>query len=90
MVSGDVIVTAVAVSMLGEMVWTRRMAAKYHDTAKEKNLRIVHCCGFDSIPSDLGTLLVVDQLNKLGKYAIPSTTVTITSASSSLPSWLCQ
>lgn len=53
----------------GELVWACRMADKYHDTAKEKNIRIVHCCGFDSVPSDLGTLLVVDHLNKLGKYA---------------------
>lgn len=45
------------------------MADKYHDTAKEKQVKIVHCCGFDSVPSDLGTLLVVDHLNKLGKYA---------------------
>ena len=28
----------------------------------------MHCCGFDSIPSDLGTCLVVDHLNRLGKY----------------------
>ena len=55
--------------MAGEMLWARRMADKYHDTAKDKNVRIVHCCGFDSMPSDLGTLLVVDHLNKLGKYA---------------------
>ena len=62
--------------MPGEMLWARRMADKYHDTAKDNRVRIVHCCGFDSVPSDLGTLLVVDHLNKLGKYAALYHTVT--------------
>ena len=48
----------------------RRILDKYHEAAKEKNVRIVHCCGFDSIPSDLGTCLVVDHLNSLGKYVL--------------------
>ena len=48
----------------------RRILDKYHEAAKEKNVRIVHCCGFDSIPSDLGTCLVVDHLNTLGKYVL--------------------
>jgi len=52
----------------GEVIWMRRILDKYHEAAKEKNVRIVHCCGFDSIPSDLGTCLVVDHLNSLGKY----------------------
>ena len=48
----------------------RRIVDKYHEAAKEKGVRIVHCCGFDSIPSDLGTCLVVDHLSRLGKYAL--------------------
>ncbi len=54
----------------GEVIWMRRILDKYHEAAKEKNVRIVHCCGFDSIPSDLGTCLVVDHLNSLGKYVL--------------------
>ena len=50
----------------------RHILDKYHAAAKQQGVRIVHCCGFDSIPSDLGTCLVVDHLNRLGKYA-PST-----------------
>ncbi|DBA76546.1 TPA: hypothetical protein ACH3X2_008602 [Trebouxia sp. C0005] len=53
----------------GEVIWMRRILDKYHEAAKEKDVRIVHCCGFDSIPSDLGTCLVVDHLNSLGKKA---------------------
>ena len=48
----------------------RRIVDKYHEAAKEKGVRIVHCCGFDSIPSDLGTCLVVDHLSRLGKYVL--------------------
>ena len=54
----------------GEVIWMRRILDKYHEAAKEKNVRIVHCCGFDSVPSDLGTCLVVDHLNSLGKYVL--------------------
>ena len=52
----------------GEVIWMRHILDKYHAAAKQQGVRIVHCCGFDSIPSDLGTCLVVDHLNRLGKY----------------------
>ncbi len=38
----------------GEAQWVRVMIQKYEAKAKETGARIVHCCGFDSIPSDLG------------------------------------
>lgn len=38
----------------GELQWIRRMMARYDDIARQTGARIVHCCGFDSIPSDLG------------------------------------
>lgn len=60
----------------GEVIWMRRILDKYHEAAKEKDVRIVHCCGFDSIPSDLGTCLVVDHLNSLGKYVMHTCTCT--------------
>jgi len=40
--------------LTGEVQWIRRMIARYESTAKETGSRIIHCCGFDSIPSDLG------------------------------------
>ncbi len=40
--------------LAGETQWIRRMIDKHHDAAREKGARIVHCCGFDSVPSDLG------------------------------------
>jgi len=40
--------------LTGEPQWIRRMLQKYEDVARKSGARIVHCCGFDSIPSDLG------------------------------------
>ena len=40
--------------LTGEVQWIRRMVDTYEDAAKASGARIVHCCGFDSIPSDLG------------------------------------
>lgn len=40
--------------LTGEVQWIHRMIAQHEDTAKASGARIVHCCGFDSIPSDLG------------------------------------
>jgi short subunit dehydrogenase-like uncharacterized protein len=40
--------------LTGEVQWIRRMVMAYADIARNSGARIVHCCGFDSIPSDLG------------------------------------
>ena len=40
--------------LTGEVQWIRRMIAEHEKTAQKSGARIVHCCGFDSIPSDLG------------------------------------
>lgn len=40
--------------LTGEVQWIARMIDAYEAKAKETGARIVHCCGFDSIPSDLG------------------------------------
>lgn len=47
--------------LTGEAHWIRRMIDTHHDQAQRAGSRIVHCCGFDSIPSDLGTQLVQSQ-----------------------------
>ncbi len=38
----------------GEVQWVRQMIARHHDVARAHGTRIVHCCGYDSVPSDLG------------------------------------
>lgn len=40
--------------LTGEVQWMRRMIDAHHETARQSGARIVHTCGFDSIPSDLG------------------------------------
>jgi short subunit dehydrogenase-like uncharacterized protein len=40
--------------LTGEVHWVRRMITRHEDKARETGARIVHCCGFDSIPSDMG------------------------------------
>lgn len=44
--------------LTGEVPWIRESIDQFHEHAKANGTRIVHCCGFDSIPSDLGTLLL--------------------------------
>jgi short subunit dehydrogenase-like uncharacterized protein len=41
--------------LTGEPHWMRRMIDLHHARAVATGARIVHTCGFDSIPSDLGT-----------------------------------
>eukprot|EP00877_Chromochloris_zofingiensis_P009998 jgi/Chrzof1/5251/Cz15g19010.t1 len=54
--------------LTGEVLWVRRQIQRHHETAADKGVKIVHNCGYDSIPSDLGTLFVVDHVKKaLGK-----------------------
>ncbi len=40
--------------LTGEVQWYKRMVGKYEEQAKKTGARIVHCSGFDSLPSDLG------------------------------------
>ncbi len=42
----------------GEVLFVRASIDRYHDVAAATGTRIVHCCGVDSIPSDLGVLLL--------------------------------
>jgi len=41
--------------LTGEVHWMRAMIDAHHARAAQTGARIVHTCGFDSIPSDLGT-----------------------------------
>ncbi len=40
--------------LTGEPLWMRDTVAAFHDRARRSGARIVHACGFDSVPSDLG------------------------------------
>ena len=46
------------VDLAGEPSWMHKTIAQYSKTAKASGARIVHSCGFDSIPFDLGVYLL--------------------------------
>jgi short subunit dehydrogenase-like uncharacterized protein len=55
--------------LTGEVQWIRRMLDRYETTARKTGARIVHCCGFDSVPSDLGVhFLQKRAFERLGRY----------------------
>jgi short subunit dehydrogenase-like uncharacterized protein len=59
--------------LTGETPWIRRMIRAYEKTAKKSGARIVHCCGFDSIPSDLGVHFL--QREAKARFGAPCTEV---------------
>lgn len=52
------------VDITGETPWVRTLIDRYHTQAAADGTRIIPCCGFDSVPSDLGTYLVVRHLQQ--------------------------
>jgi short subunit dehydrogenase-like uncharacterized protein len=50
------------VDLTGEPEFVDRMYVRHHAEAVKTGARIVHACGFDSIPHDLGVLFTVEQL----------------------------
>lgn len=61
--------------LTGEITWVREMIDRYHDEAVNAGARIVHSCGFDSVPADLGTMLV--QSFAISKFDTPCELVRI-------------
>ncbi|HWK27371.1 MAG TPA: saccharopine dehydrogenase NADP-binding domain-containing protein [Solirubrobacter sp.] len=51
--------------LTGEVLFVRESLER-HAAAEAAGVRIVHSCGFDSIPSDLGVLLLHDAVGDLG------------------------
>lgn len=60
--------------LTGELQWVRRMIDAHHERARETGARIVHSCGYDSIPSDLGTWAT--QQAFIAQYGHPAHAVT--------------
>ncbi len=76
---GDAIVAACVrsrthyVDIAGETPWIRSLIERYHAQAAAEGTRIIPCCGFDSVPSDLGAYLVIRHLQKT--LAVPCSEV---------------
>jgi short subunit dehydrogenase-like uncharacterized protein len=52
------------VDITGETPWVRDLIDRHHLQAAADGTKIIPCCGFDSIPSDLGAYLVVRHMQK--------------------------
>lgn len=50
--------------LAGEVQWLRKIIDEHSEAAKASGALIVPCCGFDSIPSDLGTLFVHNAMRE--------------------------
>jgi short subunit dehydrogenase-like uncharacterized protein len=51
------------VDITGETPWVRELIDRHHRQAAKDGTRIIPCCGFDSVPSDLGAWLVARALH---------------------------
>jgi short subunit dehydrogenase-like uncharacterized protein len=51
--------------LTGEALFMRETIQRFDAPAKESGARIVHSCGFDSIPSDIGVLLLHEAAGEL-------------------------
>jgi short subunit dehydrogenase-like uncharacterized protein len=52
------------VDITGETPWVRELCDRYHEQAALDGTRIIPCCGFDSVPSDLGAYLLVRYMQQ--------------------------
>ena len=50
------------VDITGEPEFVGRLIERYDDAARERGVRVVNCCGFDSIPHDLGAYVTAREL----------------------------
>ncbi len=50
------------VDITGEPEFVDRLIVRHHAAARDQGVRIVNCCGFDSIPHDLGALYTVQKI----------------------------
>ena len=49
------------VDITGENFWIKGLIEKHHEAASKKGVRIIPSCGFDSIPSDLGSFYAIKK-----------------------------
>ena len=67
------------VDLTGEVLFARASIDRNHDLARETGARIVHSCGFDSIPSDIGVHVLAQQVKADGAGELTDTTLVVTS-----------
>ncbi len=57
--------------LTGEVHWIRRMIDRFDLEARTTGARIVHSCGFDCVPSDLGVFFMQRQMRERCGVAAP-------------------
>jgi len=67
------------VDLTGEVVFARASIDENHELARSTGARIVHSCGFDSIPSDIGVHVLHAQVVADGAGELTDTTLVVTS-----------
>jgi short subunit dehydrogenase-like uncharacterized protein len=67
------------VDLTGEVLFVRESIDANHERARETGARIVHSCGFDSIPSDLGVHVLHEKVQEDGAGELTDTTLVVTS-----------
>ncbi|MCB0967100.1 MAG: saccharopine dehydrogenase NADP-binding domain-containing protein [Ilumatobacter sp.] len=78
---GSPLVEAVAAAgtdycdLTGEPQWMRRMIDAHQEAAVASGARIVHACGFDSIPSDLGVWFTQQRAQE--QFGRPCTSISL-------------
>ncbi len=63
--------------LTGEVLFMRETVERLHGPAQASGARIVHTCGFDSIPSDLGVLLLHERAAADGAGALEEATLVV-------------
>ncbi len=63
--------------LTGETLFMRRSIDASDAVARESGARIVHTCGFDSIPSDLGVLALHEAAREAGAGELGETTLVV-------------
>ena len=53
--------------LAGEVQWIHKMIKENHESAKTNKVKIVNCCGFDSVPSDMGVYFIHKELKKINQ-----------------------
>jgi len=67
------------VDLTGEVPFVHFSIAKADETARATGARIVHSCGFDSVPSDLGAFVLYQAVTEADAGELTDTTMVLTS-----------
>lgn len=63
--------------LTGEVLFVHRTVSELHERARTSGAQIVHACGFDSVPSDLGVWLTARQARADGAGGLTDTELVV-------------